>query len=71
MSTFAAKAAANELGALRSDWLALPALCQRWAIPLESAERTLTEALASLIPVFAGIPRTMFVVQHSSGAVAP
>lgn len=59
MSTFAAKAAANELGALRADWLALPTLCRRWGIPLESAERTLTEALASLIPVFAGIPRTI------------
>ena len=55
----AAKAASNELAALRMDWMRLPSLAARIGVPLASAERSVLEALAGPLTIFAGVPRAI------------
>lgn len=59
LGSVAAKAAANELAALRTDWMRLPTLAARIGVPLASAERSVLEALAGPLTIFAGVPRAI------------
>jgi hypothetical protein len=66
LASFAAKAAANDMPALRAAWAALPSLARRhqWISSsgngsVAAVEAAALETLASLLPVFVGVPRAI------------